>query len=457
MANGGTFTASRASVHSAATQRVRAHDPDDKRVFDRLTKLVSALLDVPMSLLLVSDADQLLLASQVGKAESMTEIEELPILHECCRHTLGSLSAFVIEDVRTDTFDPGLPPAPELDVVAYLGVPLLTLAGDPIGILCAIDFVPRKWSDVEIRIVEDLAATVMAYVEARPAPPDTSLSGGLNIAAVSQRTGVASDTLRKWERRYGVLRPRRTPGGQRRYDELDVARVEWLRDRLGEGFRIGAAAALLAPANRDSSSTAHTTDELVEALVAAARAGDPDRLSGLVDQALTLHPFATVIEDVVTPALAKVGDGWRSDSGAIGDEHMLSEIVRARLERMLSDRRAGVRGKVVLSCAPGERHELGLLALAVLLQADGWLIAYLGADAPLESALALGRRLDADAVCVSVTMPAALERLTAELDAAPAGGPLVVAGGPAVSGATELDARVLGGSLTDIVEQLRAA
>ena len=45
----------------------------------------------------------------------------------------------------------------------------------------------------------------------------------LNIAALSRRTGVAPDTLRKWEQRYGVLRPVRTEGGQRRYDETDVA------------------------------------------------------------------------------------------------------------------------------------------------------------------------------------------------------------------------------------------
>ena len=35
----------------------------------------------------------------------------------------------------------------------------------------------------------------------------------LNIAALSRRTGVAPDTLRKWEQRYGVLRPVRTAGG----------------------------------------------------------------------------------------------------------------------------------------------------------------------------------------------------------------------------------------------------
>ena len=67
----------------------------------------------------------------------------------------------------------------------------------------------------------------------------------MNIAALSRRTGVAPDTLRKWEQRYGVLKPSRTEGGQRRYSELDVARVEWLVARLADGYRISRAAALL--------------------------------------------------------------------------------------------------------------------------------------------------------------------------------------------------------------------
>ena len=69
----------------------------------------------------------------------------------------------------------------------------------------------------------------------------------LNIAALTKRTGVPQDTIRKWEQRYGVLKPERTAGGQRRYTELDVARVEWLKARLGEGYRIGEAASLLGP------------------------------------------------------------------------------------------------------------------------------------------------------------------------------------------------------------------
>ena len=90
----------------------------------------------------------------------------------------------------------------------------------------------------------------------------------LNIAAISRRTGVAPDTLRKWESRYGVLRPERTAGGQRRYSEHDVQRVEWLRDRLRDGWRIGEAARVL-----DETSAAALAEpvELRDALIAARR------------------------------------------------------------------------------------------------------------------------------------------------------------------------------------------
>ena len=62
---------------------------------------------------------------------------------------------------------------------------------------------------------------------------------------------MAPDTLRKWEQRYGVLRPERTAGGQRRYSETDVQRVEWLRDRIRDGWRIGEAARVIDEAQTD--------------------------------------------------------------------------------------------------------------------------------------------------------------------------------------------------------------
>jgi methanogenic corrinoid protein MtbC1 len=57
----------------------------------------------------------------------------------------------------------------------------------------------------------------------------------------------------------------------------------------------------------------------------------------------------------------------------------------------------------VLACAPGERHEIGLLMLAVMLRSEGWQVAYLGADTPFADAVALADGLDANALCFSAT------------------------------------------------------
>jgi DNA-binding transcriptional MerR regulator len=216
------------------------------------------------------------------------------------------------------------------------------------------------------------------------------VSPSLNIAALTRRTGVPPDTIRKWEQRYGVLRPERTAGGQRRYSEIDVARVEWLKARIEEGYRIGEAAALLGSGDV----VAMSPSKLRSAIVAAAAASDVASLTRLVDQALALPSLEQSFVDVLAPALMDVGESWAAGELTVAQEHLASSTIRASLQRLLADARASVRGIAVLACAPGERHEIGLLMLAVLLRGDGWQVAYLGADTPLRDAIELAERLD---------------------------------------------------------------
>jgi methanogenic corrinoid protein MtbC1 len=241
------------------------------------------------------------------------------------------------------------------------------------------------------------------------------LTATLNIAALTRRTGVPPDTIRKWEQRYGVLHPARTPGGQRRYTEIDVARVEWLKARISEGFRIGEAAELLGAAGIAPADG----DELRQALVDGTRASDVDAVTAAVEQALLVLPADAAFADVLAPALVEIGELWSSGDLSVAQEHLASGAVRAALLRLLADRRGSVHGIAVLACAPGERHEIGLLMLAVLLRASGRQVAYLGADTPVEAAVELARELGASAILLSVTRretAAALEAALRTLD-----------------------------------------
>ncbi|MBD0291147.1 MAG: MerR family transcriptional regulator, partial [Thermoleophilia bacterium] len=223
----------------------------------------------------------------------------------------------------------------------------------------------------------------------------------MNIQAVANRTGVPSATLRKWEQRYRVLAPERTVGAHRRYSERDVARVEWLKARLAEGYRIGEAARLL---GGDSATVASDPAELADALVSAAREGDVARISHALDQAFRLLPREHAILHVAEPALKRVGELWAAGELRVADEHAVSELTRGKVRALLDGAVAGPRGRIVLCCVPAERHELGLLMLAALLHADGWAVLYLGADTPLREALALAQANGARALCVSATL-----------------------------------------------------
>lgn len=281
--------------------------------------------------------------------------------------------------------------------------------------------------------------------------------GGLNIAAVARRTGVGEHTLRKWEQRYGVLRPTRTEGGQRRYSEDDIGRVQWLAARLEEGYRIGEAAAMLTAAGGEAHGS---PKELCDGLLAAAARQGRDGLVPLLDHAFTLYPLEQALRDVIAPCLVGIGDGWARGEVSVGQEHLTSAAIRAKLERTLAEPRGAVRGLAVLACAPGEQHELGLLMLACLLRADGWDVAYLGQSTPVADAVAVALGREATVLALSVTMPEsveALEREFGELDRN--GTPMTVVGGASASAglARRIGVRYVGEDLTKAVPALRTA
>lgn len=68
---------------------------------------------------------------------------------------------------------------------------------------------------------------------------------GLRIGEVANRTQMTIAALRAWERRYQILTPARTAGGQRLYSEADVEHVRAVQRLVAEGWSIAGAVARL--------------------------------------------------------------------------------------------------------------------------------------------------------------------------------------------------------------------
>lgn len=139
--------------------------PDES--IDRVTRLVSHLLDVPVSLVSVVVPDRQFFASQTGLSEPWATRRETPLSHSFCQYVVMDDQPLVIEDANTDRRVAGNAAIAELGVVAYLGVPLRDPDGAALGSLCAIDHQPRQWSDRDLQTLEDLGGTLTTELRLR--------------------------------------------------------------------------------------------------------------------------------------------------------------------------------------------------------------------------------------------------------------------------------------------------
>ena len=132
--------------------------------FDRITGLAARLLDAPVALLCLVGADRLYFKSRHG-----TALTEAPRQAGFCHLTVESLRALVIADTLADPAHAGNPMVTGAPHVRfYAGTPLRAADDQAIGTLCVLDTVPHPAPDDEaVRVLEDLAATVVALLDAR--------------------------------------------------------------------------------------------------------------------------------------------------------------------------------------------------------------------------------------------------------------------------------------------------
>ncbi len=135
--------------------------------FDRLTALAATILNVPTALVTLVDLDRQFFKSQVGLPSPWSETREMPLSHSYCQHTIVQSTPLIIEDARQHPLVYDNPAIRELNAIAYAGIPLITSSGHAIGSFCVTDTRIRHWTEREIAILTDLAASVMTEIELR--------------------------------------------------------------------------------------------------------------------------------------------------------------------------------------------------------------------------------------------------------------------------------------------------
>jgi DNA-binding transcriptional MerR regulator/methylmalonyl-CoA mutase cobalamin-binding subunit len=273
-------------------------------------------------------------------------------------------------------------------------------------------------------------------MEPAPARPP----GKYPIRVVARLTGIPIDTLRAWERRYAAVEPARDDRG-RLYDDVDLQKLRLLRRLVERGHAIGRIANLgepelgrlleagLEPADRDGKADAVDLRGLLEA-VDRYDLVSVDRMLGKLSAVLSSREM---VHDVVLPFMREVGKGWQEGRFSVAQEHMVSASLRNLLGSLVRvqaprDGRAGL----VFATPPGERHELGITAAAMLAAAGGLGVVYLGSDLPTADVVEAVRRTGARAVVLALTHlelgPSAVEAVRAVVQGVPSGVEVYVGG-----------------------------
>ena len=213
-----------------------------------------------------------------------------------------------------------------------------------------------------------------------------------NLKAVMLEVGLSAATLRAWERRYGLLKPQRSPGGHRLYSRQDIEMLKWLVERQNEGVSISQAVEMWktlyeggthAPAVEISTGEA-MLDELRDRWITACANFDDQAANRTLNQAFASAAPETICTEVLQKGLAKIGEGWYSGSNSVQQEHFASAIAIRRLDNLLAAVTPPTRpGHLLAACPPGEEHDFALLMVTYLLRRSGWDVVYLGSNVPL--------------------------------------------------------------------------
>lgn len=267
----------------------------------------------------------------------------------------------------------------------------------------------------------------------------------VRIGELSRRTGVQADTIRAWERRYGLVEPRRTSKGYRLYSSADEEVVRAMRELTAKGVAAAEAAALARRSAEAPPASLGALDPAAQAhrLRRALEAFDEEEANAILDECLAGLSLARILDDIVPAAMAEIGSRWRDGEATVAQEHFASSVVRGRLLGLARGWGAGAGPLALLACLPGELHDLGLIAFGLSLRQRGWRIAYLGADTPLETLDGATTRLRPRVVVVSASEPERLAAVAKELRALAMRVPVSVGGRAAaalpVEGVTALD------------------
>lgn len=244
-----------------------------------------------------------------------------------------------------------------------------------------------------------------------------------NIQVASQLSGVASATIRAWEKRYNAVVPERADNKHRLYSEQDIEKLALLYRLTEVGQSIGKIAHLdLSELKNIYSSLMHKPydelqvvtphheridyDKILGSLYIALSAYKLDIISHELEKAKSLLTPRELCLNILIPLFHEIGHKVDRNELSFAQEHTLSAIVSFYIGQMIGQhyqKKTLKENLLLISTPEGELHEIGILASALLCVHYGIKFIFLGANLPAASIAEAANALKPKAILLGVT------------------------------------------------------
>lgn len=211
-----------------------------------------------------------------------------------------------------------------------------------------------------------------------------------SIKELEKFSGVKAHTIRTWEKRYGLVKPRRTSTNVRLYSDMDLRKIMNVAVASNAGVKISHIAKLtatqLTDLVRNGSPQGGEMASPVDKLLLATVAMDEQLFNDELKKINLLKGFEATVLEVLYPLLERIGVLWQTGEVTPAQEHFVSNLVRQKMFVAIDDLPLPAKdaAKVILFLPEQEFHEIGLLFYHYLVRNVGHAGFYLGQSVPYE-------------------------------------------------------------------------
>lgn len=219
-----------------------------------------------------------------------------------------------------------------------------------------------------------------------------------SIKDLEKLSGIQAHTIRIWEKRYQLVRPKRTATNIRVYTDDDLKRLLNVSFLNGNGLKISKIAKLSEIEVKDKifqlSADISKIDNQIDALILSMIDLNEHKFEKILSRLVIQIGFEETITGVIYPFLNRIGVLWQTGSINPAQEHFVSNLIRQKLfvaiDSILVDEIPG-RKRFVLFLPEGELHDIGLLYYAYIIKKSGHHVFYLGQSVPFPDLLEINK------------------------------------------------------------------